>query len=113
MPIAYAYFHVLPIHSASKCIAVSDNFFEYILAENNVVLTQDSGFQLQSLSLPPQIGSVTPNGVTTHHLGTTALQGQPAARPAVTLSVTSGGRFHKLSVVPPHCAQLTVITPEG
>ena len=27
------------------------------------------------LSLPPQIGSVTPNGVTTHHLGTTAIGG--------------------------------------
>ena len=30
-------------------------------------------YQVQRLSLPPQIDPVTPNGVTTHHLGTTAL----------------------------------------
>ena len=73
MPIAY--FHVLPVNSASKCIATSDYniFLDYVLAENKVVLTQDSGFQIPSLSLPPQTGSVTPDGVTTNHLGTTSL----------------------------------------
>ena len=66
------YFHayIVPVTTV-----MTDYYFldDVIAHKNRVAPAQHLWFQLQTLSLPPHIRSVTPNGVTTHHLETTAL----------------------------------------